>query len=338
VNDPTPPQLLGRRDSTVDGLRGVAVMLVVLRHVLRSDVFGMHWYHSLELGRMGVQLFFVISGYVIGALLTNQPSDLRTLGRFMARRMVRLSPPYYAAIALSIALTVIYRRVYPAGHYVDLRPDLLLCSLSYVCYPLGMEMYIPVGWSLELEVQFYLFACAIVPLAFWLGAPAAWLAGAALLAISPFAPMETALRYAPPFVIGMAIVAHRRGALGLPLFAAITVAIAGVWAAMLGDPGTGAVIALGALAIAIGVPMPAPLVWLGGISYSLYLIHEKLGPPIVRGVKLLGWPTMDVGWMSLWAGLAIAGCIAAAWLFHRFIEAPAVRWSHAIRVAPASRE
>jgi peptidoglycan/LPS O-acetylase OafA/YrhL len=136
-------------------------------------------------------------------------------------------------------------------------------------------------------------------------------------------------------VIGMATVAHRRGALGLPLFAAITVAIAGVWAAMLGDPGTGAVIALGALAIAIGVPMPAPLVWLGGISYSLYLIHEKLGPPVVRGVKLLGWPTMDVGWMILWAGLAIAGCIAAAWLFHRLIEAPAVRWSHAVRVRPA---
>jgi peptidoglycan/LPS O-acetylase OafA/YrhL len=335
VNDPTPRPLLGRRDTTVDGLRGVAVMLVVLRHVLRSDVFGMQWFHSLELGRMGVQLFFVISGYVIGALLTNQPSDLRTLGRFMARRLVRLSPPYYAAIALSIALTVIYRRVYPAGHYVDLRPDLLLCSLSYVCYPLGMEMYVPVGWSLELEVQFYLFACAIVPLVFWLGAPAAWLAAALLLVATPFTPFASALHYAPPFVIGMAIVAHRRGALGQPLFVAITVTIAAGWAWLIGDPVTGATIALGALAIAIGVPMPAPLVWLGGISYSLYLIHEKLGPPFVRGVKLMGWPTIDVGWMILWSGLAIAGCIAAAWLFHRLIEAPAVRWSHAVRVRTA---
>ena len=338
MSDSTPRQLLGRRDTTVDGLRGVAAMLVVLRHVLRSDVFGMHWLHSLELGRMGVQLFFVISGYVIGALLTNRPSDLRGLGSFIARRLVRLSPPYYVAIALSIALTVIYRRVYPTGHYADLRPDLLLCSLTYSCYPLGMDLYVPVGWSLELEVQFYLLAGCIVPLAVRLGAPAAWIAAAALLAVSPLAPMTTALRYAPPFVIGMAIVAHRRGALGFPLFAALTAAIAGGWAALLGDPWTGATIALGALAIAVGVPMPAPLVWLGGISYSLYLAHEKLGPPFVRGVKLLGFPTLDTGWLVLWSGLAVAGCIAAAWLLHRFVEMPAVRWSHAIRVAPASRE
>jgi peptidoglycan/LPS O-acetylase OafA/YrhL len=328
--------LLDRRDTTVDGLRGVAVMLVVLRHVMRTDVFGLHWFHSVQLGRMGVHLFFVISGYVIGALLTNQPSDLRTLGRFMARRLVRLTPPYYVAIALSIALTTaIYQHVYPTGHYVDLRPDLLLCSLSYVCYPLGLDMYVPVGWSLEIEVQFYLLACGIVPLAVWLGAPAAWLAAAALLALSPLVPATTALYYAPPFVIGMAIVALRRGALGLPLFVAITAAIAAGWAWMLADPWTGAIVALGGLAIAVRFPMPRPLVWIGGISYSLYLTHEKLGPPFVRGIKKLGFSTVDTGWLILWTGLAVAGCIAAAWVMHRLVELPAVRWSHAVRVPRA---
>jgi peptidoglycan/LPS O-acetylase OafA/YrhL len=214
VNDPTPRPLLGRRDTTVDGLRGVAVMLVVLRHVLRSDVFGMQWFHSLELGRMGVQLFFVISGYVIGALLTNQPPTCARSAASWRGDWCDSRRPTTRRSRCPIALTVIYRRVYPAGHYVDLRPDLLLCSLSYVCYPLGMEMYVPVGWSLELEVQFYLFACAIVPLVFWLGAPAAWLAAALLLVATPFTPFASALHYAPPFVIGMAIVAHRRGALG----------------------------------------------------------------------------------------------------------------------------
>src|SRR5262245_47969822 len=112
-------------------------MLVVLRHVLRSDVFGLHWFHSLNLGRMGVQLFFVISGYVIGALLTNHAAELRTTARFMARRLVRLSPPYYAAIALTLAFYEVFRRVHPAAHYPELRADLLGCSFAYLCYPLG---------------------------------------------------------------------------------------------------------------------------------------------------------------------------------------------------------
>jgi peptidoglycan/LPS O-acetylase OafA/YrhL len=118
VTEPASRPLLSRRDSTVDGLRGVAVMLVVLRHVLRSDVFGMHWFHSLQLGSMGVQLFFVISGFVIGALLSEAPPDPRTLGRFMARRLVRLSPPYYAAIALALVLFQLYGRVNPTGSYL----------------------------------------------------------------------------------------------------------------------------------------------------------------------------------------------------------------------------
>ena len=254
----------------------------------------------------------------------------------MVRRLVRLSPPYYAAIAISIALTAIYRPFYPAGHYIELRPDLLLCSLTYTCYPLGMDLDVPVGWSLEFEVQFYLIACCLVPLVVGSARPRAGSPRRCCSRSFRSRRPTSVLRYAPPFVIGMAVVAHRRGALGLPLFAALTVAIAGGWAFLLRDPWTGATIALGALAIAVGVPMPKPLVWLGGISYSLYLLHEKLGPPFVRGIKMLGLPTLDLGWLILWSGLAIAGCIAAAWLLHRYVELPAVRWSHAIRVRSAA--
>ena len=142
------PPLLSQRDSTVDGLRGVAVLLVVLRHVFRSDVFGELWLHQINLGRMGVQLFFVISGFVIGALLTDRASDPRTLARFMARRMVRLSPPYFAAIALVLALYEIFSRLNPMGVYLEPRAT-CCCSLAYVCYPLGLPLYLNVGWSLE---------------------------------------------------------------------------------------------------------------------------------------------------------------------------------------------
>jgi peptidoglycan/LPS O-acetylase OafA/YrhL len=153
---PPPVQrgLLFERDATVDGLRGLAVMLVVLRHVLRGDVFGPLAIHSLALGRMGVQLFFGISGFVISALLMDRERSLRAAPRFMARRMLRLSPPYFAAIALALAQFEIASRVNPTGAYLSLQPDLLLCSLAYACWPLGLPLYLNVGRSLEIEAQF----------------------------------------------------------------------------------------------------------------------------------------------------------------------------------------
>jgi len=328
--------LLSKRDVTVDGLRGVAVLLVVLRHILRSDLVGLQWFHQLNLGRMGVQLFFVISGFVIGALLTERASGpaqgLRQLPRFMARRMVRLSPPYFAAIALVLALLEVARRLNPAGTYFELRADWLACSLAYVCYPLGLPLYLNVGWSLEIEVQFYLLACGLVPLALARGALTAWPAAAALLALAPFAPETTAFRYAAPFLVGMTLVAYRRGALGLPVALLCCAALCAFFGVQVGELETGATLALGALAIALGLPLPRALVWVGGISYSLYLVHVPLGPPFLGAVRRFGLPFGGLfAWG--WCAVAIAGVIVAAWLFHRFVEKPATRWSHAIRVA-----
>jgi peptidoglycan/LPS O-acetylase OafA/YrhL len=65
---------------------------------------------------------------------------------------------------------------------------------------------------------------------------------------------------------------------------------------VLGEPETGAIVAVGAIAIAVRLRMPAWLVWIGGISYSLYLVHPLLGSRIVRGVKLLdGRPQTRAG-------------------------------------------
>lgn len=330
---PAPRGLLFQRDVTVDGLRGLAVMLVVLRHVLRSDVFGELPVHSLNLGRMGVQLFFVISGFVIGALLTDRTPGLRAAPRFMARRMLRLSPPYFAAIALALLLFEVASRVNPTGSYLGLQPDLLACSLAYVCWPLGLPLYLNVGWSLEIEAQFYLAACVLVPLALAGGARTAWLAAACLLSLAPFVREEFALHYAPPFLLGMALVAHRRGAIGLHALVLISLCLGAYWAAVLREAETGVMVALGALAIALRIRMPAPLVWIGGISYSLYLVHVPLAPLFVSGLRRFGLPVLGA-WTWLWCAVAIGGSIAVAWLMHRFVEVPATRWSRTI--APAS--
>src|SRR5271163_824876 len=103
-----------KRLSFVDALRGVAATGVLLFHALE----GHHvtaFFASLpawlqfpvEHGSLGVAIFFVLSGFVISHSLYRQRMTLNLLGRFCLRRSLRLDPPYWFAIALSLAFGVL---------------------------------------------------------------------------------------------------------------------------------------------------------------------------------------------------------------------------------------
>lgn len=135
-----------RRLDWLDGLRGLAILVVLLFHI-----------NLLKGGFLGVDLFFVLSGFLITTLLVKewQRSDSIHLGRFYLRRLLRLAPAFVCtllAFNLCIALT---------------RPELLtgsgkqsLVALAYLSnwralhgVDLGMLVH---TWSLSLEEQFYL--------------------------------------------------------------------------------------------------------------------------------------------------------------------------------------
>lgn len=322
--------LLSERDSTVDALRGVAALLVVVYHI--CDVLDAQWFHSLNLGRMGVQLFFVISGFVIGALLIESNPGWAHMARFLGRRMARLAPPYSVATLGGMVLFVLFKHFYPAGHFLRPSWEVLLCSLTYTCYPLGLPAYVEVSWTLELEVQFYLVAVCLMPLVVRYGARAGWPLSALLLVVSLFVPAVFALNYAVPFLLGMAIVAYRRGGLSLPAYLLIDAALAAYWGWHLDEPETGATVGLGAAAIALGQRLPAALRWLGSISYSLYLVHVPFGVRALSTARKLHVP-MEGPWLWWWCIVAIANSIFVAYLMHRFVEKPAIRWSR--RIGPA---
>ncbi|MEP3605002.1 MAG: acyltransferase, partial [Gilvibacter sp.] len=92
-----------------DGLRGFAALWVVLFHiwgaVQRRDT---EWVpHVIErffdLGFLGVDIFFVLSGFVITYSLIGKPIDYYFVPKFIMRRSIRIDPPYWATIALAIA-------------------------------------------------------------------------------------------------------------------------------------------------------------------------------------------------------------------------------------------
>jgi peptidoglycan/LPS O-acetylase OafA/YrhL len=158
----------------IDGLRFVAIAAVVLYH-MRGELThnGFHpvqsqfvgFTHVLDLGRRGVQLFFVISGFSLGqpfAAHYLQGDAKPSLRKYYLRRLTRLEPPYLFNILVSAILLYLAWR--PAFKQLVLH---LLASIAYLDTCLShFQGGLPisgVAWTLEVEIQFYIVA----PLLAW---------------------------------------------------------------------------------------------------------------------------------------------------------------------------
>ncbi len=149
--------------SCFDGLRAFAVLWVLLYHAPRTG------FHTVDLwlgaGDLGVDLFFVISGFLITTLiLREKPSPLGSrLKRFYIRRSLRIFPLYYLAIFLYWVASARFGQPEVAEVYTEYLPSLLLYYSDYKL-ALTPHPYPPFGhsWSLAVEEKYYLFWPVIV--------------------------------------------------------------------------------------------------------------------------------------------------------------------------------
>jgi peptidoglycan/LPS O-acetylase OafA/YrhL len=163
-----------RRSRAVDGLRAVAVLLVLLHHLDIAPLVDGHWWlrpvKALhEAGFLGVSLFLVLSGFSIHVrVASGAPFEAR---RFLLRRFLRLQPTYYVAMCfagLVAALSAL------AGHpWVHARwpwggggaiPVAVLVAVHVLVLPATIVPpgWLMVTWSLALEEQLYLVYAALV--------------------------------------------------------------------------------------------------------------------------------------------------------------------------------
>jgi peptidoglycan/LPS O-acetylase OafA/YrhL len=163
----------GKYIPEIDGLRFIAIASVVLYHlngfwVAKTQELYQQSGHLitglnavLSTGNVGVELFFVISGYILGLPFANKYLGDRKdvpLGSYFKRRLTRLEPPYIVMLLLVFCLLVFVVHKYTAAQLV---PS-LLASLTYTHnFFYGRDtlpLITSVAWSLEIEVQFYLLA------------------------------------------------------------------------------------------------------------------------------------------------------------------------------------
>lgn len=155
-----------RRILELDGLRAFAILPVLLHHCYAS---GVPVLTALgQSGWMGVDLFFVLSGYLITGILVDTAHKQHYYRNFVARRTIRIFPLYYACLAL-FAVTGAW--LYGAANWAGMRAwgvqwffvYLGNVRQAWLNQPPNAESFVPL-WSLQVEEQFYL----LFPLAVWL--------------------------------------------------------------------------------------------------------------------------------------------------------------------------
>ncbi len=294
-------------------------------------------------GYLGVQIFFVLSGYVI-AMTASRYSFTPTAGaRFVLRRLVRLAPPYWVMVGLT-AGTIIAGRT--AGYFKNTTVTFgqILAHLAYAQNLLGFPSLNVAFWTLCLEVQFYLvFVASVVAVrrcspavrSVWF---AALTLGSVLINFLNAIPQDWFPRLWYQFGLGVLVYyggQERSARLALRLLLPILVGL-GLYRSQAADITVTLVagLLLSSSRLSKGATAcPGILMNLGRISYSLYLVHGFVGIGVSVVFLRSASQSATAAWIAIAAG--IAGSVTFATAFYVLCERRGVEWSRLVCVVPA---
>lgn len=345
---PTPVRL-----EYVDVVRGVAILAVILTHTAQSFTPVIP---VARAGQYGVQLFFVASAYTL--MLSARRRGLQ-YGPFLFRRFFRIAPAYGVAlfgywIAVAAVPGLLNGTATSPRHTPLAVTANLLLFHGFV--PSANNTLVPGGWSVGTEMAFY----AVFPLLAggaarayrrW-GLSALWVAFGSAVAINvavlPLLARMTGLALGnntfwyfsllnnlPVFLAGI-IAFYRppqpeRVVRTILVNMGVAIVSVGTTAYLLqgSDPQVQmmlpSLVSIGCaslLRLAQLLPSPRPLVLIGRISFSMYLVHFLLAwnPPAVFTSATSRTPAF-----LAWLGVTILGSAALAWCSERWLERPGIR-------------
>jgi peptidoglycan/LPS O-acetylase OafA/YrhL len=332
------------RLTTVDALRGVASLSVCWYHLTNGNANFLPdglLKSSGAYGWLGVEIFFVISGFIIPYSLYRSSYHVSAYGTFLLKRIIRLDPPYLVSIIIVIALRYVFAALPGLGgtpfHFSLVQ---FILHIGYINVFFGHPWLNPVFWTLAIELQYYLLAGLLF---FVIAHRSPLVRALAFLCLAGLALSVSAnqfqflFHWLFLFMLGMAAFQLRTGILKLRMFILWVAALGiGAWYVNgLVISATGVVTSLAIALFEIGVK--EPLLFFGHVSYSLYLLHIPVG---MRIANLSQRFVHTIPGKTAVLAAALATSIAAAWLLHRYVERPAQRWASGIlyrnRRIPAS--
>ena len=315
----------------LDFLRAAAALSVCLYHfsgVALPKVTNAYMKPAFSYGWAGVDMFFVISGFIIPYSLLGKNYSIKHIGSYMLKRIIRINPPAYVALLLVLLQWSIidhlinHNRVYTGAISLPQLAHNLLFTVPFTKY----QWVVGIFWTLAIEFQFYIFIGLFFSFLFESGKLWKFVVGFLLvngLQYLPFNDFRNFFHFSALFALGGVTLLHYCGRIRLlsylsvmALFTALSYFQLGV---VITSVGLITVFFIACVQVKGGF-----FALLGKISYSFYLIHVLIGTTaefvLIRIIK----PDTEPKKMIITL-LCIAAALGAAYIYYVLIEQPFMR-------------
>ncbi|WP_189419860.1 acyltransferase family protein [Cellvibrio zantedeschiae] len=357
MNDISPPKESMRLRS-IDGLRGIAAMGVVLYHLsgnLKEDLQQLlpaFLNTIMSYGYLGVPVFFVISGLVISLSIGDSLVTKHYAAKFIVRRSIRLDPTYWAAIFFGIALLIFKNKISAVQEPLPSVGN-ILAHMFYLQDLLTVRPLISVVfWTLCLEIQFYLFYL----FSLWISQKVTKKLNISnfhlliIIGLGVFSILVDRSFYSLSvnglfisnwhyFLIGVLVArVFRRKAYSTQVFF-IWILFECITSLYFGEkPYQTAGIIIGIFLYALWwrslldrVFTSATLQYLGTISYTLYLVHPDIGWKVISTARMFFHGHLPKIYVIPVLLAAIVVSIIVAHIFHLLFEKPSLRLAEKLK-------
>jgi peptidoglycan/LPS O-acetylase OafA/YrhL len=367
------------RYNYIEGLRALACLTVVLNHAVaeafpvlyRVEIPPMLAFLKLwfAFGHHAVTAFIVVSGFCLGLPLAGGDfTKPFAFGQFMARRIARIIPPYYAALIISILVCFTMFK-YPAGMHFDFsshpRPTDIAAHFLLIQNVFGTGQINYSLWSIATELHIYLLFPLLVTLVRkrygWLIAAGIAVSAYVISYLATDSRLDrAAVHFVGAFICGMGaswvtksghqVAMRLRTFAGWPFICIGGLGTVVLWTKVLPFERYQAVqlqqdavvmIAISALLLACvntkslfrTVLEWQPFVWIGERSYSLYLLHVPIQAALLKvAISTMNLTHTERLVFSLTVGVGIL--VGITWIFHRVVEIPAMALSRGLGKRP----
>ena len=314
----------------LDALRAVAALSVCMFHFtggMMPKLIVPTAQAAFSRGYLGVDIFFVISGFIIPYSLVGKNHRIAGFFAYLKKRVMRINPPAYVSVFLVLGQWFIIDKLlqhnsrYTGGLSWGQLVHNLIFTIPFTHYKWISGIF----WTLAIEFQFYLFIGLLFSLLF--ERSIGWFVGLyALVAAVSFLPGTAAvgfLHYSSLFALGgIALlwqqqrIPQRLYLAGLLGFGALAFWQLEIYAALVG---VGTAVAINMIKVRI-----PGLSFLGRMSYSLYLVHALIGTTAEFVLIKLVPPVTDARKLGLTL-VCLVLAIGGAYLFYRLAEQPFIK-------------
>jgi peptidoglycan/LPS O-acetylase OafA/YrhL len=318
--------------SIIGIIRGLAAIAVVLFHFSQVKYGAPEmWRNIFVNGQLGVHVFFVISGFVIPLQLSRRRYEVKNFASFLCNRFIRIYPLFIIVSFLAACIWLIQYAWLGGEQMPDISVSNIIKNLTFTAGPLTGSYYVNVSWTLAIEFMYYVFLGLAFPYLFSksilirVSANSLFLLSYFLLG---FDSSWNFFAWSPYFAVGYYLFRMKTSKVDFEviLFLFLALLIIAFDPGML--PSFHQLIAVVLVSLLILFPLNfnnRAFLYLGVISYSLYLTHNVFGPKLFRLIELVGADKK----LGYFPSLVLVVCFSTgiAHVFYKIIEVPSHSYS-----------